>query len=293
LDDDALVEATGKEQELADMSRHSEDVATLIAAIEKASARIAEFQAENRRLYTGVTDGLATAEQNPLLVGSLTEPRESRRRVTFARVMTDLAADVARSSVDGVPDLRGMEPRAVVTALFQGVLGRPPDPQGLDYWAHQINRGADPVGVAEVLFESPEAQRAPLARHRRAGQFMKRLLSMGPSSNRAFVEALFAVGLRRAPTPAEVVSATVEIASGVGRDRMLTDFARRPEVRDLLLGARPRRPDRILRRWLRGRSYYSTFRLQVAEVEARRIGGPSGAVSNRRRTTSAHLNGEG
>lgn len=49
-----------------------------------------------------------------------------------------------------------LEPKAVVTGLYQHVLQRAPDTSGLNYWLDQISNGLSPADVVIYFAQSPE-----------------------------------------------------------------------------------------------------------------------------------------
>ena len=46
---------------------------------------------------------------------------------------------------------------ALVSSLYEQILGRSPEPSGLDGWILRLNSGATPIEVAEAIYASPEA----------------------------------------------------------------------------------------------------------------------------------------
>lgn len=228
--------------------------------------------------------------------------RLARRRRTFARLLSSqpgvgVVAGDGQFSADAAPEsatldldaLEAGDPTEAVTTLYQTILGRDPEPEGSDTWSAHLRSGLPLLVAARALAGSEEARsrsaahRASVARLLRRWTLHSALRDLGirpvPSpvgsavADEIFVEALFEVALRRPPSEAELAAEVARLAAGAGRGRAMQAFARRPEPRARLLGARRRSPVALLRRW-RGRlTYYADFRAMVLAAESRRIEG--------------------
>ncbi len=246
--------------------------------------------------------GRGAAESGPLPPGRpIIDPSEraARRRETVARLLAKgssmnepSVADphVVRKAAPDIVELESAAPRDVIVGLFQAILGRQPEAEGLDAWAAHLANGFSVLQVAHELATSPEATEASPERRARTAQvlrrweFHSRLREIGALSAEAdgthrpghaadeiFVEALYEVALRRAPSADELRFEVDKLASGADREWMLRAFADRPPVRERLLGRPVRGPRSLVRRWRDGRTYRSTFRAMVVAAESRRV----------------------
>lgn len=95
-----------------------------------------------------------------------------------------------------------------VYALYDGLLGRAPDPLGLEYWAAQFNAGVAPSVLAAGFLASPEG-----------------MMRSGAADNAGFVTQLFSATLHRAPDNDGLTYWTNQLNAGESRADVGVGFA--------------------------------------------------------------------
>lgn len=243
------------------------------------------------------THDLPHVADNPPLVEPTT--RRQRRRATFGQLLaaradaTDALAmgtSVERQLPMNLAALKAAEPGEAVTDLFRSILHREPDADGFDVWTTHLKNGLSIVQAAHAIAESDEAREATPERRQRTAHILRRLdlygtlqeigvlgaaeqwpYRPGHAADEIFVEALFEVALRRAPSIDERSFESDKLAAGLDREWMFRAFADRPDVRDRLLGRRVTGPRSLVRRWRAVRTYRGTFRAMVIAAETRRV----------------------
>lgn len=218
--------------------------------------------------------------------------RAARRRSTFRALVSGREPMPTEDAAPADPvvapwDLERLAPAPLVAALYERVLGRAADDEGLAVWSAQIEAGHAAVDVAIALARSDEAQsmrpaaRVATERFLRAWVSHRALAELGvvaPADRRypdgqvahaVFVDALYEVTFRRRPTKDEAAHEIHKLTNGIGRDWMIRSFAARPEAVSLLAG----RGDGGVRGRLRAaraqRDQVATFRDLVLESESR------------------------
>lgn len=222
--------------------------------------------------------------------------RARRRRATFVRSLSSpTAALPAALSADIEPQLdpsllAACTPAEAVEVLYQAVLGRSSDAEGLNLWTARIEAGVPVLAIARALAASAEAQGRPLKVRRRVASDLAAWASRevldelgvaiatpsrgfrpGHAAQEIFVDALYEVALQRRPTAAEREHEVAKLAAGVGREWLLRAFAARPEARSRLLGV-PRTGVRgTVRAWLDRHNHLDAFRSLVEAAESRQV----------------------
>lgn len=107
-----------------------------------------------------------------------------------------------------------------VYALYEGLLGRAPDPLGMESWASKLRTGMSTHDIAQAFLSSPEGQA-------RAGAL----------DNATFVEQLYQATLHRHSDPAGLQSWTDTLAHGTSRADVGLGFALSTEHMNNLQGA--------------------------------------------------------
>ena len=132
-------------------------------------------------------------------------------------------ADVALTNiqriqfVDGYLAYSPTDTAGQVYRLYEGALGRAPDPAGLAGWTHALNSGMSLASVAAGFIGSHEFQQA-----------------YGPLDNTAFVTLLYGNVLHRAPDPGGLDGWLGALAQGVSRAQVLAGFTESAEdIKDL------------------------------------------------------------
>ncbi|MGH7140241.1 MAG: DUF4214 domain-containing protein, partial [Pirellulales bacterium] len=113
-----------------------------------------------------VTVSLTTNTADADLHGTLTQTTNSQGLATFNDLSVDMPGtgySLTASGAGSTPksdqfDASATDPQLqqYVTAVYQGVLGRAPDPGGLVYWAQQLVSGVPFSGVAQSIGHSTE-----------------------------------------------------------------------------------------------------------------------------------------
>ena len=111
-------------------------------------------------------------------------------------------------------------PGGEIYALYEGLLGRAPDPLGLEGWASALAHGTSLHDVAHAFLTSPEGQA-------RAGAL----------DNAAFVEQLYGATLHRHSDAAGLSAWTQQLDAGSARADVALGFALSPEHLASLQGA--------------------------------------------------------
>ena len=99
-----------------------------------------------------------------------------------------------------------------VYAVYDGLLGRAPDPLGMEGWAHALNHGLSVSDMAQAFLASPEGQ-----------------VRAGALDNPAFVEQLYGSTLHRHSDAAGLQGWTSALAQGASRAEVALGFALSPE----------------------------------------------------------------
>ena len=223
--------------------------------------------------------------------------RAARRRATFGMLLRavpppqlpDPATDDSSIHLLAL-SRKGLSPVTAISVLYQEILGRAADPEDVAVWSGRLESGVPLLDLARELASSAEALgRAPEDRARTQSELrsweslvaaselgvaawrLARTYTPGSVAHEIFVGALFEVALQRLPSVDEVRSEVAKLSGGLGRERLLRDFAARPDVRERFLG----KPDRRLRGRLLhlrdGRHHVETFRALVTAAEARQV----------------------
>lgn len=223
--------------------------------------------------------------------------RAARRRATFGMLLRavpppqlpDPATDDSSIHLLAL-SRKGLSPVTAISVLYQEILGRAADPEDVAVWSGRLESGVPLLDLARELASSAEALgRAPEDRARTQSELrsweslvaaselgvaawrLARTYTPGSVAHEIFVGALFEVALQRLPSVDEVRSEVAKLSGGLGRERLLRDFAARPDVRERFLG----KPDRSLRGRLLhlrdGRHHVETFRALVTAAEARQV----------------------
>lgn len=183
-----------------------------------------------------------------------------------------------------------MEPVEAISVLYEAILCREADPEGLAAWTNRLLQGQPLLTLARELAGSDEAlARPPEHRAQVLGDLMvwgsvvaltelgvaswhpDRSHSPGNIAHEIFVEALFEVALQRHPSSDEAGIEITKLVDGTGRERLLRAYAARPEVRSRLLGEPVPGLRGRLRHLQNGRRHVEIFRTLVAAAEARHV----------------------
>jgi hypothetical protein len=122
--------------------------------------------------------------------------------------------------VDGTLSVGVDTQQAYIERLYEGLLGRASDSQGISFWNEQINTGAmTDEQVAQFFLTSAEYQAE------NAGL-----------SDTQFVISLYQGFLNRSPSAAEIANATTDLADGVSRAQLLTAVTDSAEAKTALAG---------------------------------------------------------
>jgi len=174
--------------------------------------------------------------------------------------------------------------------VYQAVLGRPVDSQGLAVWTAHLNHGKSLLDIARALERSDEGLRRPSEHRARieselrsweslvaatelgaAAWHVPRTYGSGTAAHEIFVGALFEVALQRRPSVGEAQLEVAKLVGGVGREWLLRAYAVRPEARLRFLGQPAPGLRARLRRFRDGRRLLETFRALVTAAESRQI----------------------
>lgn len=219
--------------------------------------------------------------------------RRSRRREMLIRLLRGGGVPPLPTPAVGItqlePSLERLAPSEAVSILYQIILGRTPDPEGLAGWVRHIEDGTPLLTVTQELARSDEAKlqsEVHRARVRADLGAWGSLVALGeigapdPASaeyspgsvaHEILVRALYEVALGRQPTHDELRYQVRILADGASRETMTRGFAGRHEARARLLGRRRYGMRGIVRTWRDHRAYLPTFRSMVAAAEDRQI----------------------
>ena len=103
---------------------------------------------------------------------------------------------------------------AVVSQLYQNVMGRAPDGAGADYWAGKMRGGMTPEAIAAFMVASPERFASP---------------SFGNNNNDTFIVATYRALLGRDPDAAGRAFWNSLLAGGGSRGQLTLGFVHSPE----------------------------------------------------------------
>jgi FkbM family methyltransferase len=222
--------------------------------------------------------------------------RTARRRATFAQLLQVVPAPLRRSAT-GAPFVRLLTlavtdpaPVEAISVLYEAILCREADPEGLAAWSNRLRQGQPLLALARELAGSDEAlARSPKCRAQVLADLMvwgnllaitelgvaswhpDRSHSPGKVAHEIFVEALFEVALQRHPSPDEARIETAKLVGGTGREWLLRAFAARPEARARLLGEPSPGLRGRVRHWQNVRRHVDTFRTLVDAAEGRHV----------------------
>ena len=223
-----------------------------------------------------------------------------RRRLALTRLLAhapdvqnliDWAAPVTVDAAQELTEIIALrDQELVVGGIYRVVLRREADAGGLASWLEVLRSGVAPIEVARLMAASPEvvgrgeahetailgvveaaASRAALRDLRRHG-LDPADARRGTGASRALtVYAVFDVCLGRSPSPTELASETARLAGGLGRDRLISAYARHPEAWRRMVGPVPEGfAGKVVRR-VGHRRVMSVARPRVAAAEIRRI----------------------
>lgn len=277
-----------------------DDDAPAPARVAPAGTRTAETSGSASESLSDVGDGQAprprasTADLTPTDLDATA--RLTRRRAMFVRLLRGTPNTQPRNRGSGLaPGLLELTlvdrpPGAAISILYQAIIGRDAEPDGLATWTSHLEAGMPLLKVARHLAQSDEALKQPQQRRARvqadlatwashqaatelglAGWQPRLNYHDGVVAYEILVYALFEVGLGREPLPDEALHEVERLAAGVGRERTVRAFAKRPEVRRRFLGDPAVGVPRRVRRWWTGRHYVDAFRALVTAAEDRQI----------------------
>lgn len=146
-------------------------------------------------------------------------------------------------------------PEVIVTGLFQQILGRKPDPDGLANNVNAIRDGVDPGIVAAIIASSPEARDNHPRRARRARWIAdNRFAAPGatrypplldeaecggvPFDDWLLIHSAF-LGCTGRPPTGEQFAGAVQWLAQLGREGLLREVAATPQARSHLFGEAP------------------------------------------------------
>jgi FkbM family methyltransferase len=222
--------------------------------------------------------------------------RTRRRRATFARLLQVDPTRLPRLATEGplahLLTLAVTDPAPIkaISVLYQAILGREADPDGLAAWSSRLELGHHLLDLARELADSSEAR--GLSRGHRArilsdltvweslvaltelgvpAWHVDRPYTSGAVAHEIFVGALYEVALQRRPSPAEARIEIAKLVGGTGRERLLRAFAARPEVKVRLLGNNAAGLRGRLSRARAARHHVETFRMLVVAAEGRQV----------------------
>jgi hypothetical protein len=171
----------------------------------------------------------------------------------------------ARLEIEALEDRVTPQATTYVTGLYNDVLHRPPDPQGLNFWVGQLQAGSSVQEVASAFWLSPEHRTLQVEQyyeqylHRPADpaglDFWTRVFTNGGqseiqvqegiiasqefqtanSSNTAYVTALYLDILGRPPDPAGLAFWQGQLQSGASRQQVALGILSSDEARLRLL----------------------------------------------------------
>ncbi|RYV51347.1 FkbM family methyltransferase [Pengzhenrongella frigida] len=223
------------------------------------------------------------------------ETRAARRRISFSRLLQGAPAALPRPPAPALDRLLQLAlgdraPADAVLVLYQEILGRTADSEGLAAWTNRLEAGRSLLEVAHELADSDEALTLPEERIARvrsdliaweslialnelgiAAWHPGRTYTRGTVSHEIFIEALYEVALQRRPTPDEVQFEVNKLVGGVGREWLIRAYAANPAVKSRLLGEPTGALRGRLSQWRTGRRHLETFRALVTEAEARQV----------------------
>ena len=271
------------------------------ARTDEQAERLADDAARHQeRSSTLAIMPMGTSESSPQICARLSSgnrSRSERRLLALTRLLSASPGSDSSDVVGSPPrrslvELAGLEmaPVPATSALYEAILGREADEDGLAAWSERLARGASLLTVARELASSEEAGTLPLERRAQTDQELRewasreaveelgiasgwagRVYAAGTIAQEIFVRALFEVTWQRQPSPSELGFEVRRMLDGAGRERLLREYAARPEVRWRLLGTR----EPGLRGWIRHRRDASRaldgFRLLVGAAEDRQV----------------------
>nr|WP_238940660.1 DUF4214 domain-containing protein [Pseudoroseomonas ludipueritiae] len=114
---------------------------------------------------------------------------------------------------NGAIEFSGFSDAAEIVRLYQTILGRPPDPEGLVNWVDHMQHGMSLAQAAEGFFGSQE--------------FISRF---GGLTNEQLVVNLYREALGRQPDPAGLAHHVAALNAGASRAQIIANFVESPEA---------------------------------------------------------------